>query len=49
MGPSGRRVIYQGLLPGQEIIARLHYRGQVKRRLCHATTENKTVWNPVPR
>ena len=36
----------KGCYPGQEIIARLHYRGQVKRRLCHATTQNKTRLEP---
>ena len=36
----------KGCYPGQEIIARLHYRGQVKRRLCHATTENKIRLEP---
>ena len=30
----------KGCYPGQEIIARLRYRGAVKRRLCHATTDN---------
>ena len=36
----------KGCYPGQEIIARLRYRGEVKRRLCHATTENKTRLEP---
>ena len=36
----------KGCYPGQEIIARLRYRGQVKRRLCHATAENKTRLEP---
>ncbi len=36
----------KGCYPGQEIIARLRYRGKVKRRLCHATTENKTLLEP---
>ena len=36
----------KGCYPGQEIIARLHYRGQVKRRLCRATTQNKTRLEP---
>ena len=33
----------KGCYPGQEIIARLRYRGEVKRRLCHATTDNNTL------
>ena len=36
----------KGCYPGQEIIARLRYRGQVKRRLCHATTDNGTLLAP---
>lgn len=36
----------KGCFPGQEIIARLRYRGQVKRRLCHATTDNGTPLAP---
>ena len=36
----------KGCYPGQEIIARLRYRGAVKRRLCHATTDNKTRLEP---
>ena len=36
----------KGCYPGQEIIARLRYRGEVKRRLCHATTENNTLLQP---
>ena len=36
----------KGCYPGQEIIARLRYRGAVKRRLCHATTDNKTHLEP---
>ena len=36
----------KGCYPGQEIIARLRYRGEVKRRLCHATTDNKTLLQP---
>ena len=33
----------KGCYPGQEIIARLRYRGQVKRGLCHATTDNMSL------
>ena len=33
----------KGCYPGQEIIARLRYRGAVKRRLCHATTDNSAL------
>ncbi len=29
----------KGCYPGQEVVARVHYRGQVKRRLYHATAE----------
>ena len=36
----------KGCYPGQEIIARLRYRGAVKRRLCHATTANRTCLQP---
>ena len=36
----------KGCYPGQEIIARLRYRGKVKRDLCHATTENPTRLEP---
>ena len=36
----------KGCYPGQEIIARLRYRGQVKRGLCHATTDEKTPLAP---
>lgn len=36
----------KGCYPGQEIIARLRYRGQVKRRLCHAATDNSTLLAP---
>lgn len=36
----------KGCYPGQEIIARLRYRGEVKRRLCHATTDNNTFLPP---
>jgi folate-binding protein YgfZ len=36
----------KGCYPGQEIIARLRYRGEVKRRLCHATTDNNTLLQP---
>ena len=36
----------KGCYPGQEIIARLRYRGQVKRRLCHAATDNSTPLAP---
>ena len=36
----------KGCYPGQEIIARLRYRGAVKRRLCHATTNNGTLLAP---
>ncbi len=36
----------KGCYPGQEIIARLRYRGEVKRRLCHATTGNNTLLQP---
>jgi hypothetical protein len=32
----------KGCYPGQEIIARLHYRGQLKRRLCLATCTTDT-------
>ena len=37
----------KGCYPGQEIIARLRYRGEVKRRLCHATTDNNTLLQPA--
>ena len=36
----------KGCYPGQEIIARLRYRGAVKRRLCYATTDSKTPLAP---
>ena len=36
----------KGCYPGQEIIARLRYRGAVKRRLCHAITDNSTLLAP---
>ena len=36
----------KGCYPGQEIIARLRYRGQVKRGLCHAATDKKTPLAP---
>ena len=36
----------KGCYPGQEIIARLRYRGAVKRRLCHATTDNSILLAP---
>ncbi len=36
----------KGCYPGQEIIARLRYRGDVKRRLCRATTGNPTPLQP---
>lgn len=36
----------KGCYPGQEIIARLRYRGAVKRRLCHAITHNTTLLQP---
>ena len=36
----------KGCYPGQEIVARLRYRGEVKRRLCHATTDNNTLLQP---
>ena len=36
----------KGCYPGQEIIARLRYRGQVKRRLCLAVTDNSTLLAP---
>ena len=36
----------KGCYPGQEIIARLRYRGQVKRRLCYAITDNKILLKP---
>ena len=36
----------KGCYPGQEIIARLRYRGAVKRRLCHAITDNSTLLTP---
>jgi len=36
----------KGCYPGQEIIARLRYRGAVKRRLCRATTDNPTPLQP---
>ncbi len=36
----------KGCYPGQEIIARLRYRGEVKRRLCRATTDNSTLFAP---
>ena len=36
----------KGCYPGQEIIARLRYRGAVKRHLCHATTDNSALLAP---
>ena len=36
----------KGCYPGQEIIARLRYRGAVKRRLCHARTDNPAGLQP---
>ena len=36
----------KGCYPGQEIIARLRYRGAVKRNLCRATTDNSTLLAP---
>ncbi len=36
----------KGCFPGQEIVARLRYRGKVKRRLCHATTDNRSLLQP---
>ena len=36
----------KGCYPGQEIIARLRYRGAVKRRLCHALTDNPARLQP---
>ncbi len=36
----------KGCYPGQEIIARLRYRGAVKRRLCHAITDNSALLAP---
>ena len=36
----------KGCYPGQEIIARLRYRGAVKRRLCHAITDNSSLLAP---
>ena len=36
----------KGCYPGQEIIARLRYRGAVKRRLCRAITDNTTRLQP---
>jgi folate-binding protein YgfZ len=37
----------KGCYPGQEIIARLHFRGRVKRRLCQGRVTSDTT-NPVP-
>jgi len=31
----------KGCYPGQEIIARLHFRGKLKRRLCHAYIDSQ--------
>ena len=36
----------KGCYPGQEIIARLRYRGAAKRRLCRATTDNSILLAP---
>lgn len=36
----------KGCYPGQEIIARLRYRGRVKRGLCHAVTDNSAFLAP---
>ncbi len=36
----------KGCYPGQEIIARLRFRGQVKRSLCHATADNSILLAP---
>ena len=36
----------KGCYPGQEIIARLRYRGAVKRSLCRAITDNTTRLQP---
>ena len=39
----------KGCYPGQEIIARLRFRGQVKRRLCYVSTDNRTILQPGAR
>ena len=36
----------KGCYPGQEIIARLRYRGEAKRRMCQARTDNNTPLRP---
>ena len=36
----------KGCYPGQEIITRLRYRGQVRRRLSHVTTNNEASLEP---
>ena len=36
----------KGCYPGQEIVARLRYRGAAKRRLCHATTDSSALLAP---
>lgn len=39
----------KGCYPGQEIIARVHYRGKVKRRLAHLCTEDDIPLEPGAR
>jgi hypothetical protein len=36
----------KGCYPGQEVIARLHYRGELKRRLYRCRCDAETVWPP---
>lgn len=43
---SGGLSFSKGCYPGQEVVARVHYRGQVKRRLYHAATESNAGINP---
>ncbi len=39
----------KGCYPGQEVIARLHYRGQAKKRLYLGTTDSETIPGPGDR
>ena len=36
----------KGCYPGQEVIARLHYRGELKRRLYRCRCDTEVVWPP---
>ncbi|MEX2523621.1 MAG: hypothetical protein WD750_01570 [Gammaproteobacteria bacterium] len=43
---SGGLSFSKGCYPGQEVVARVHYRGQVKRRLFHASADGNTGITP---